>query len=352
PAGGGREAPPAGDREAPPHTRERAAPPRPAHHDEEAAVWDLRRRMRRAAAGGLCLWMLTGIVLYSHMVRLHPRYVESFTPPVAAMLGIGLAWATACLRARVGGRGAADGGGADAQLPEEDSRGGRAAGAWARVRVALLALTLAVVVYYSERLLYGVPAVWWVSLAGALAALACVLLARARALPGTLRRVLAPAGAIATSLVAIAAVPLKTDETAIANRVSDAGLVGQIPGDQQRPLSAYLLAHQDGAYYELAAESATAVGSLIVQDAKPVLVLTTYDARVFTSVAKLKRLVAHGKVRYAFLNTFCVHGEAAESVNPACAAPVRWIRAHGTDVSLRAGLAQGGLLYLLPGAKP
>ncbi len=71
----------------------------------------------------------------------------------------------------------------------------------------------------------------------------------------------------------------------------------------------------------MAAESATAIGSLIVQDARPILVLTTYDARVFTSVAKLKRLIAAGQVRYAFLNTFCTpHGS---SVNPACSAPVQ-----------------------------
>jgi len=79
-------------------------------------------------------------------------------------------------------------------------------------------------------------------------------------------------------------------------------------------------------------------------------VLSTYDARVFTTVSKLKRLIAEGKVRYAFLNTFCAG--ANQSVNPACAEPARWVRAHGTDVSIKAGLPQGGLLYLLPGAKP
>src|SRR6185312_1040610 len=52
-----------------------------------------RLRMRRAAAAGLGLWLLTGVVLFSHMARLHPRYVEGFTPAVAAVLGIGLAWA-------------------------------------------------------------------------------------------------------------------------------------------------------------------------------------------------------------------------------------------------------------------
>jgi len=296
-----------------------------------------KRRMRRAAAGGLGLWMLTGIVLYSHMARLHPRYVEAFTPAVAAMLGIGLAW----VAAPAGGAGASGARGRFSFL---------SAGAEDRLRLGLLTLTLTATVYYSERLLYGTPASFWVALAGALGALTCALLARLPQLGARPRWLLAPVGVIALTLVAVLAVPLKTDLTAIANRVSDAGLVGQLPGDQQRPLSAYLRAHQDGAHYELASESATAIGSLIVQDARPVLVLTTYDARVFTSIAKLQHLIAQGKVRYAFLNTFCT--KFASSVNPSCAAPVQWVRAHGTDVSRKAGLRHGGLLYLLPGARP
>jgi 4-amino-4-deoxy-L-arabinose transferase-like glycosyltransferase len=293
---------------------------------------ELHRRMRRAAAGGLGLWMLAGIALFSHMVRLHPRYVEGFTPAVAAMLGIGLAWVLARPGAGAGpgAVGARDGSG--------------------RLRLALLAATLAIAVFYAERLLYGTSGVWWVTLLAALGAIACALLASVPRLAGRMRMLLAPGGAMALALVAVLAIPLRADLTAISDRVSDAGLVGQLPGDQQRPLSAYLLAHQDGARYELAAESATAIGSLIVQDARPVLVLTTYDARVFTSVTKLQRLIAEGQVRYAFLNTFCTN--EAPSVNPACAAPVKWVRAHGTDVSFKAGLDHGGLLYLLPGARP
>jgi 4-amino-4-deoxy-L-arabinose transferase-like glycosyltransferase len=283
----------------------------------EEATAELRRRMRRASAGGLGAWMLAGIVLFSHMVRLHPRYVEGFTPAVAAMLGIGLAWACSLQ---------------------------------GRLRAAVLAVTLVIVVYYTERLLYGRPLEWWIALAGALAAIALALLADLPRLSATARVRLMPTGMMAMALVAVLAIPLKADLTAITDRISDAGLVGQLPGDQQHPLSTYLLAHQDGARYEVASESATAIGSLIVQDGRPVLVLTTYDARVFTSVAKLKRLIAAGQVRYAFLNTFCT--SEARSVNPACAAPVEWVRAHGTDVSLKAGLNHGGLLYLLPGARP
>jgi 4-amino-4-deoxy-L-arabinose transferase-like glycosyltransferase len=293
---------------------------------------ELRRRLRRASAGGLALWLLAGIVLFSHMVRLHPRYVEGFTPAVAAVLGIGLAWVLA--------RPGADTG--PGALPAEDGS--------ARRRLALLVAALAIAVYYAERLLYGTPGVWWVTLVGALGAIACAVLARVPRLPSSLRSLLAPAAAMALALVAVLAIPLKANLTAISDRVSDAGLVGQLPGDQQRPLSAYLLAHQHGAHYEVAAESATAIGSLIVQDARPVLVLTTYDARVFTPVAKLEQLIAQGQVRYAFLNTFCT--SEAPSVNPACSEPVKWVRAHGTDDSFKAGLRHGGLLYLLPGATP
>ena len=47
-------------------------------------------RVQRATAIGVFVWLLTGLVLFSAMARLHPRYVESFTPAVAAMFGIGV----------------------------------------------------------------------------------------------------------------------------------------------------------------------------------------------------------------------------------------------------------------------
>lgn len=314
--------------------------------EEAQARAQTRRRMRRGVAGGLGLWLLAGIVLFSHQIRLHPRYVESFTPAVAAMLGIGLAWAAS---PRTGERRTGDRPADDRRADDQRADDRRSEDRAADIRLAILAATLAIVVYYGERLMYGYPIEWWLSLLAALGAIACALLARAPSIPAGVRRALAPAGVIAMALAAVLVIPLKADFTAIADRVSDAGLVGELPGVQQRPLSAFLLAHQDGAFYELAAESATAVGSLIVQDARPVLVLTTYDARVFTSVSKLKRLIAAGKVRYAFLNTFCAG--ANRSVNPACSEPARWVRAHGTDISRDAGL-HGGLLYLLPGATP
>jgi 4-amino-4-deoxy-L-arabinose transferase-like glycosyltransferase len=273
-------------------------------------------RLRRALAAGLLVWLFCGIVLFSSMERLHPRYVEAFVPAVAATLGIGAAWA----------------------VSTRD-----------RFRAAVLAGTLAIIVIYAERLLYGLTAAWWVTLLGAFLAFGCAALAHLHGLPPRPRALLFPAGVLAATLVAVLAVPLGTDVTAIETHVTDAGYVGALPSEEQRLVSAYLRAHQDGARYELAAESATGIGSLIVQDARPVLVLTSYNARVFTSVAELRRRIAKGEVRYAFLNTRCTRRGVAQ--NPACSGPVRWVRAQGTDVSAQAGLGRPGLLWLLPGAR-
>jgi hypothetical protein len=273
-------------------------------------------RMRRAVAIGLGVWLLTGIVLFSHMARLHPRYVEGLVPAVTATLGIGLAWAT--------------------------SSSGRA-------RLIALIVGMAALIYYGERLLYGRPGSWWIALAGALGAIAFAALTRIRVNPSPRSSALLTAGALALALLALVAIPVEVDKTAIANRVSDAGYIGALPGGQQRALSSYLIAHQGSARYELASESATGIGSLIVQDARPVVVLTTYEARVFKTVAQLKQLIAEGAVRYAFLNTYC---GTYSTTNAACSEPARWIREHGTDVSIQAGLEHHKLLYLLPGAKP
>jgi hypothetical protein len=276
-----------------------------------------RLRVRRAAAAGFSVWLLTGLILFSHMARLHPRYVEGFTPAVAAFLGIGLAWACR-------------------------TRG--------RLAFTALVVAMIVTVYYAERLLYGTPAVWWVVLLGALAAIglgaAAMLLCRS----GTRGALIASSSTLLAALVAVLAVGVKTDIVAIHDKVSDAGFVGQLPSDVEGPMSAYLRRHMDGAKYEVAAESATQIGSLIVKDALPVAVLTTYNARVYTTVGKLKRMIAAGQVRYAYLSTFCT--SHASTVNAACAKPVVWIREHGTDVSRQAGLPRHKLLYLLPGAKP
>jgi hypothetical protein len=224
-----------------------------------------------------------------------------------------------------------------------------AASAKGRARLTALCATLVITIVYTERLLFGRPAVWWVVLAGALGAIALALLERLpRAALGVRARVL-PASVLVMTMIAVLAIPVSTDARAIQNRVSDAGYVGALPGEEQRLVSAYLRSHQDGARYEVAAESATGIGSLIVKDARPIVVLTSYGSRVFTTVPELERLIAEGKVRYAFLNSDC--GPHDHSADAACSAPAKWVRAHGTDVSREAGLHRDRVLWLLPGAK-
>jgi hypothetical protein len=219
-----------------------------------------------------------------------------------------------------------------------------------RTRPAILMGTLLIVTIYGERLLYGHPGVWWIAVLGALGAAGFAALGRVESISAPLRAVFAPTCVLACTLLAALAIPLSADLAAIRDGVTDAGYVGALPTSEQNLLSAFLRAHQGSARYELAAESATQIGSLIVQDARPVLILTTYDAQVFTSVPQLQRLIGEGEVRYAFLNTKCTRHGA--SLNAACSAPAKWVRANGTDVSAAAGLSQRGVLWLLPGAKP
>ncbi len=209
-------------------------------------------RAPRAATIGIVLWLLTGLVLFSQMARLHPRYVESFLPAVAASFGIG---------------------------------------------VGLIAATRS----------------------------------RARWLA------LAP--------VALLAWPLVVSVEAVRAKASDAGNVGALPPAEQRALSAYLLAHRQGARYELAAGSATAIASLIVADRLPVLMLTTYNGRPLTTVAQLRDAAARREVRYAFLSSLC--GSRPRPTHPGCAPSARWAVAHGVDISRQAGL-RPGTLWRLP----
>jgi len=238
------------------------------HHHSDAAPdadADGKQRVRRATAIGLFVWLATGIALFSAMVRLHPRYVESFVPAVAAMYGIGVALAAGTLAKKV--------------QPVRTT---------VRVRQAL-----------------------------------------------------------AAALTALLAIPLVASIQAAQAHTSDAGNVGALSGEEQRLLSSYLLAHQSGARYELAAGEATNVASLIVKDGRPVLMLTTYNGLPFTSVAKLKRLIEQGQVRYAFLDSAC--GPRPSKTVAGCAPAALWVRAHGTDVSAKAGLRARGVLWRLPG---
>ncbi|HEY2767986.1 MAG TPA: glycosyltransferase family 39 protein [Solirubrobacteraceae bacterium] len=264
------------------------------------------RRLRLALAASLMLWLAIGVALFSDMARLHPRYTEALAPAVAGTLGIGVAWAT-----------------------ERRTRG----------RLLALSATLIVVVIYSRWLLFGTPAVWWIAAFGAAGALAVAWPGRAPAGPRA-------AAVLALSLLCLLAIPLSGALRGVRDNVSDTNRLGVLHAGELGPLSAYLRAHQGSAYYEAAFDSGTKMGELVVQDARPILVLSTLNGRVFTPVARLRALATEGRVRYALINTVC--GPHSTPANAACTAPARWVVAHGVDVSRAAGLPRGGMLWRLP----
>lgn len=290
--------------------------------DRAAAPRTESERLRLALAASLILWLVLGIALFSEMGRLHPRYTEAMVPAVAGTLGVGLAWATE---------------------------------AFSRLRLAALAATIVAVVLYARGSLIDAGALWWLLAASGLGALGLAALmwaaARTPTVAGAARRASAgervyPWGALALTLVCVLAVPLSAALRAVRLNVSDTNRLGVLHAGELQPLSAYLRAHQGSAYYEAAFDSGTKIGELVVRDARPILVLTTLNGRVFTPLARLRALAAAGRVRYAFLGSVC--GPHSPPTNEDCSAPARWVLAHGVDVSRAAGMPRTGMLWQLP----
>lgn len=258
----------------------------------------MQGRARRAVLAGLLLWLAEGVVLFSDLPRLHPRYTEALTPAAAAMVGVGVAWVTA-----------------------QRSLG----------RSLWLGLVALVVVAYTERLLYGTSAVWWIIAGAAVLALAL------SAAPVVHKLAFLPL------LCCVLASPLSAALGAVNENASDGNVLGFMPKTQLDRMSSYLTAHERSAYYETAYDAATRMGALVLHDARPVLALTTVEGHVIVTPSRLHALVANGRVRYAILARPCT---APKATNADCSAPVEWVRQNGSDISSDAGLPRGILWQL------
>jgi 4-amino-4-deoxy-L-arabinose transferase-like glycosyltransferase len=277
--------------------RRRDAPPR-----------DDRERLRRAVGWGIGLWLLLGFLVASFMGRQWPRYLEAFTPAVAAGLGIGLT-----------------------TLWE----------AGARHRAALAGLAaVALVAALAGRVTDGPAGA--TAAAAALAAAAVLAIAAAAALPAR-RPALAAAGAT-LALAAALAVPLATSIRLVRAGEGDGEPTGTLPAAQLDHLSAYLRAHQGTARYEAAGARIFNTVALIVKDARPVQTLMSVGDRPLLGPAELARESRAGAVRYVLIGQpKCMRDGGIANCPPV----LRWARAHGTDVSLAAGLPHRGILYRL-----
>jgi 4-amino-4-deoxy-L-arabinose transferase-like glycosyltransferase len=256
----------------------------------------------RAFAVSLLTWLVVGTVLYTQMARLHPRYTEGFTPAVAAAAGIGVAW---LLRD----------------------------GIWQRVLTVVGALVL---VLYGRYLLGASSGAWVVMAVGGIVAVAAAAIHRER-----LRLPLLVAGLLLLTL----ALPLEVDGSEIRNHETDSGLTGAMTPRAVDAISSYIAANRHGARYEFAAADPIAVAALIVKDMQPILSLTSYNANELIPTSRLASLVASGALRFAILGGGC--GPHSSRLSPACSVGAAWVRAHGVDVSRRAGLPHSHVLYEL-----
>jgi 4-amino-4-deoxy-L-arabinose transferase-like glycosyltransferase len=245
------------------------------------ALWTLTRKETLARRGvpatgmlgASIVWLAVGYVLFSSMRALQPRYLETISPALAAVLGI----ATAYLLAHAHTRRAA----------------------W--LCAAGLALNAAFAAHACGVGDTGVQ-ICVLATAGALAGLCSEQLRRAPAGAKLVGGPHARATLLTAVSLALLAAPAEASIDLVEERASDANPTGS--GSQ---FSAYLRAHRDGARYEVAAANPLAVVGLIAQDDQPVLVLRSVDG-VLVSVSELRRLVGEGAVRYAILPHPCSSG--------------------------------------------
>ena len=193
---------------------------------------------------GIFLWFLTGLIAFSAMERLQPRYLEAFAPAVCAVFGlsVGILWRGGLGRDGLGQRGPGRGG-----LGRSGLWRGGASGEQASRRIALR-------------------------------------------------------GALVCLGVGLLAVSLAKDAY-IVNRARTDSLLT----DFSTPaLSRYLRAHRHGARYEVASANVNDTIGMVARDGLPVLVLNSVDGSL-TRTKQLRANVAAGQVRFYFATSHACH---------------------------------------------
>ncbi len=233
--------------------------------------------LREPAGGlvvGILVWFATGLIAFSAMERLQPRYLEAFAPAVCALFGLSFSvlWSY--------GLGRRSGGGESMRRATSDSGSGRAGGpaqsGGPRQRSG--------VVFVSPIALLGLG-------------------------------------------IGLLALSLSKDSYIVSRARTDSLLT-----DFSTPsLSRYLRTHRDGTHYEVASANVNDVIGLIARDDQPVLVLNSVDGSL-TRTKSLKAQVADGRVRFYFAPTYVCHE------GPHCPGNQIWAFAHSTPIPGRPDL--------------
>lgn len=262
-------------------------------------------RLARAGMVGVGLWLLVGLLLFSDLGRLQTRYLEAFTPAVAAALGAGLA-----------------------SLAWRGGPAWRQAGATALVLGAAVAYEAYVAGRHHAALAVAVLAA-----ALAVAARTCVA---ARIGPKSWLGAAAWSAAALAGLACLA-VPAAVSVQLVRDTATDAGTVAVLPPAAATRLNAYLGAHRQGARYEVAADKPTVLATAIIAEPRPILPLTSWEGRPLVGLAELKATVAAGQVRFVLIDSSSCRS-AGQGGLAACLPTVRWARRHGIDVTAAVGL--------------
>jgi hypothetical protein len=130
-----------------------------------------------------------------------------------------------------------------------------------------------------------------------------------------------------------------------------AGQSSAFDGSAMKPhdvaaLSAYLGPRTRGTHWEVAESSYLIAPSLVVRDARPVMVLASVNSLPIVKVSTIRDAVRQGEVRYALVGGACGRARHIKSKSH-CSPAVRWIRTHGMDVTRQAGIHSPGLLFRL-----
>jgi hypothetical protein len=142
------------------------------------------------------------------------------------------------------------------------------------------------------------------------------------------------------ALVATTAAPLAGSMRIMATHITDAGHLGYMRTAEVTALSNFLRRHQGSARYEVASAAVAGATPLIVRDARPVLMLTSWQGRPLLTPAELARDVRAGRVHYALFVPRC------PARSKRCAPVLRWAAAHSRDIGRQAGVPRRVLYQL------
>lgn len=277
------------------------------------------RTLRRGGAAAIGLWLVIGFIGFSAMSRLEVRYLEAFTPAIAAAFGAGVV-----------------------ALAHNLGRG----------RFLAFLTACAVTAVYAIYLAHGNSGLRWVILIAAvgasIAAIGEPALRRAARWRNELQGLLSvSAGCLV--LVALLAVPTAESIALVHKHRYDSSTGGGFLSTHAAArLSRYLTGRQDGTRYEVAVLTPWQAASLVVLDARPVLVMANVDGASLMSIADLRDEVRRGELRYVVAGVQCMQAIAklsrAETVTylerrlhprkqSPCPPAARWAQLRGTLVA-------------------